>query len=51
MTVETGIGFQAAGTELSDVDTIKDSPQAVSITIDGHAVREPPGPSGLPFVG
>ncbi|KAJ9215140.1 hypothetical protein DTO166G4_3218 [Paecilomyces variotii] len=47
----TGIGFQTKDSTLADIADIIASDGPVAITIDGHAVREPPGPKGLPFVG
>ncbi|CAG7985964.1 unnamed protein product [Penicillium salamii] len=46
-----GIGFQAQDCELNDVSEITSAATEVAITVDGHAVRDPPGPKGLPFVG
>lgn len=47
----SGIGFQTKDSTLADIADIIASDGPVAITIDGHAVREPPGPKGLPFVG
>lgn len=47
----TGIGFQTEDAILEEVSDILASQTPVAITIDGHAVREPPSPKGLPYVG
>jgi hypothetical protein len=49
--VPEGIGFQAKGSALEGLSEIQSSPGPVGVTVDGHAVREVPGPKGLPFVG
>ncbi|KAJ5099599.1 cytochrome P450 [Penicillium argentinense] len=47
-----GIGFQGNDNRyLSDVAEVVSAHGLVSITIDGHGVRDPPGPTGLPYVG
>ncbi|KAJ6027869.1 hypothetical protein N7499_001327 [Penicillium canescens] len=46
-----GIGFQAQDYELNDVSEITSADTPIAITIDGHAIRDPPGPKGLPIVG
>ncbi|KAH8433576.1 cytochrome P450 [Aspergillus melleus] len=46
-----GIGFQSQDAILSDVGELIASEDPISITIDGKAVREIPGPSGLPIIG
>ncbi|KAK1138499.1 hypothetical protein N8T08_002449 [Aspergillus melleus] len=46
-----GIGFQSQHAILSDVGELIASEDPISITIDGKAVREIPGPSGLPIIG
>ncbi|CAI7622662.1 unnamed protein product [Penicillium bialowiezense] len=46
-----GIGFQAQDCELNDVSEITSATTPVAINIDGHAIRDAPGPKGLPFVG
>ena len=51
LTNDVGIDFQTAGALLSDIEAVKQSPKPVSITINGHAVREVPGPNGLPLIG
>lgn len=48
---EKGIAFEHDGGQLEDYESIKQAQSAVGITIDGHAVREVPGPTGLPYVG
>ncbi|OJJ84166.1 cytochrome P450 [Aspergillus glaucus CBS 516.65] len=47
----TGIGFQDEETIFSEVPDILASKTPIAITIDGHAVRDPEGPNGLPYVG
>ncbi|KAE8148613.1 cytochrome P450 monooxygenase [Aspergillus avenaceus] len=47
----SGIGFHSQEAVLNDVSDILATEGALSITIDGHSVREIPGPTGLPFVG
>ena len=51
LTTGTGIGFQTEDTILSEVSEVIAASGPVSITIDGHGVRDPPGPKGLPYVG
>lgn len=47
-----GIGFQSQeNTFLSEVSEIVAANGPVAITIDGRAVRDPPAPNGLPYVG
>ncbi|KAJ5378984.1 hypothetical protein N7509_012103 [Penicillium cosmopolitanum] len=47
-----GIEFQSQDSKyLSDVSDITSSLDPVAITIDGHGIRDPPGPTGLPYVG
>lgn len=46
-----GISFQTEDAELSTPSEILSSEQPIAIAIDGKAVREIPGPKGLPFVG
>ncbi|EAW17263.1 cytochrome P450 [Aspergillus fischeri NRRL 181] len=46
-----GIGFLSQDSILHDVPEIAASDDIISITIDGKAVREIPGPKGLPFIG
>ncbi|KAM0723194.1 hypothetical protein Q7P37_001394 [Cladosporium fusiforme] len=46
-----GITFANQQGDLDTVDDITSSNEPISIKIDGHAVRDPPGPKGLPFVG
>lgn len=48
---QTGIGFEQNGETLSEVLEIASCSEPVAITVDGHAVREVPGPKGLPYVG
>ncbi|KAJ5950113.1 Cytochrome P450 [Penicillium verhagenii] len=47
----SGISFQTEDAELSTPSEILTSEQPIAIAIDGKAVREVPGPKGLPFVG
>lgn len=51
LTIGPGIGFQTQDTLLSGVSEIIAVDGPVSITIDGHAVRDPLGPKGLPYIG
>lgn len=46
-----GIAFQLNESPLTDVGDIKKTNETIAVTIDGHAVREVPGPKGMPFVG
>ncbi|KAJ5158129.1 uncharacterized protein N7500_007780 [Penicillium coprophilum] len=46
-----GIAFQFDDADLAEVQDIISAQGPVTITIDGHAVRDPPGPKGLPIVG
>lgn len=47
----SGIAFQVKDIPVNDLEEIRSTEEAVGITIDGHTVREVPGPKGLPFVG
>ncbi|KAJ5548599.1 Cytochrome monooxygenase alnD [Penicillium frequentans] len=47
----SGISFQTEDAELSTPSEILSSEEPIAIAIDGKAVREIPGPKGLPFVG
>ncbi|KAJ5198452.1 Cytochrome monooxygenase alnD [Penicillium cinerascens] len=47
----TGIAFQSEDSTLLTVSEVLANESPVAITIDGKAVREIPGPKGLPFVG
>ncbi|KAJ5995206.1 hypothetical protein N7481_002183 [Penicillium waksmanii] len=50
--VYIGIEFQSQDSKyLPDVSDITSSLDPVAITIDGHGIRDPPGPTGLPYVG
>lgn len=51
LTRKTGIGFQSDSTNLYEVSDIDASTTPIAITIDGHSVRDAPGPKGLPYVG
>jgi hypothetical protein len=46
-----GVAFQAGESDLSELQEVTDSKVPIGITIDGHAVRDVPGPQGLPWVG
>lgn len=46
-----GISFQSQDQALLDVTDVISTSGPVAIAIDGHAVRDPPGPTGLPYVG
>lgn len=48
---EVGIAFQFDHADLPEVQDIISAQGLVAITIDGHAVRDPEGPKGLPIVG
>ncbi|KAI2626255.1 cytochrome P450 [Xylaria nigripes] len=45
-----GVGFESQDAHLTVADVLA-SEQPVAISIDGKAVREVPGPKGLPYVG
>ncbi|KAJ5789289.1 uncharacterized protein N7518_006300 [Penicillium psychrosexuale] len=47
----SGIGFQSEDSILSTPSEILANEGPIAISIDGKAVREIPGPKGLPFVG
>ncbi|KAJ3574318.1 hypothetical protein NPX13_g4405 [Xylaria arbuscula] len=46
-----GIGFVTDGTLVTAVVDVLSSEDPVAISIDGKAVREVPGPKGLPYLG
>lgn len=46
-----GVAFQAGESELSELHEVTDSNVPIGITVDGHSVRDVPGPQGLPWVG
>ncbi|CAG8898533.1 unnamed protein product [Penicillium egyptiacum] len=46
-----GIGFQSEDLMLSTPSEILANEEPIAISIEGKAVREIPGPTGLPFVG
>jgi hypothetical protein len=46
-----GVAFQAGDSELSDLQEITASDTPIGITVDGHTVRDVPGPQGLPWIG
>jgi hypothetical protein len=46
-----GVAFQAEESELSELHEVTDSKVPIGITVDGHSVRDVPGPQGLPWVG
>ncbi|KAF3391514.1 Docosahexaenoic acid omega-hydroxylase CYP4F3 [Penicillium rolfsii] len=47
----SGVGFLSQDQALLDVTEVIQAPELVAITIDGHEVRDPSGPTGLPIVG
>ncbi|KAF7586460.1 hypothetical protein BBP40_008820 [Aspergillus hancockii] len=47
----SGIGFQVNDSAANDISEVISTDGPVAITIDGKAIREPPGPKGLPIVG
>lgn len=51
LTLKLGIGFQSEDSILSTPSEILTNEGPIAISIDGKAVREIPGPKGLPFVG
>ncbi|KAK1244201.1 hypothetical protein MKX08_002339 [Trichoderma sp. CBMAI-0020] len=46
-----GVGFQFQENALQEVSDVSSAAGPVAISIDGHAVREVPGPKGLPYIG
>lgn len=46
-----GLAFQAGETVLTEFHDITSSEAPIGITVDGHSVRNVPGPQGLPYVG
>lgn len=46
-----GIGFQGPDAVLTEVSEVLAAAGPLPLTIDGHAVRDPPCPKELPFVG
>ncbi|KAF4917723.1 Cytochrome P450 4F5 [Colletotrichum viniferum] len=46
-----GIGFVSGDEALTTVADVLAAEGPVALSIDGHAVREVPGPAGLPFIG
>lgn len=49
---DPGIALQDAnGNDLPDLDDVLDCEEDLGITVDGQAIRDPAGPTGLPFVG
>ncbi|UKZ93326.1 uncharacterized protein TrAFT101_008244 [Trichoderma asperellum] len=46
-----GIGFQSQENALQEVSDVSSVEGPVAISIDGHAVRDVPGPKGLPYIG
>lgn len=46
-----GISFQNQDNALLDITDVTSIPGPVAIAIDGHGVRDPSGPTGLPYVG
>ncbi|KAJ6148001.1 hypothetical protein N7497_009983 [Penicillium chrysogenum] len=47
----SGIDFHAQDLHLNETAEITSADTPIAITIDGNAVRDPPGPKGLPYVG
>ncbi|KAJ5952390.1 Cytochrome P450 [Penicillium vulpinum] len=47
----SGIDFQAEDLPLNEISEITSANTPIAITIDGNAVRDAPGPKGLPYVG
>ncbi|KAF2720981.1 cytochrome P450 [Polychaeton citri CBS 116435] len=47
----SGINFEINDTEVTELEPITASEGPIAILVDGHSVREVPGPSGLPIVG
>ncbi|KAK4976352.1 hypothetical protein LTR42_003981 [Elasticomyces elasticus] len=45
------IGFQSKGAEVEELTALQNTYDPVAITVGGHAVRDVPGPEGLPWVG
>ncbi|KAK5690303.1 hypothetical protein LTR17_025980 [Elasticomyces elasticus] len=45
------IGFQSKGAEVEELTALQNTFDPVAITVGGHAVRDVPGPEGLPWVG
>ncbi|KAI0129937.1 cytochrome P450 monooxygenase [Xylariales sp. AK1849] len=46
-----GLGFASDGAQLISIADVLASKDPVAVTVDGKAVREVPGPQGLPYVG
>lgn len=46
-----GLAFQAGETVLEEFNDVTSSDAPIGITVDGHSVRNVPGPQGLPYVG
>ena len=49
--VPESVGFESAGAELPELGDVESTVGKIGVTVDGHAVREVPGPAGLPFLG
>ncbi|GLI76050.1 hypothetical protein PoHVEF18_004318 [Penicillium ochrochloron] len=47
----TGVAFLSQDKAATDIADVISAPGPIAITIDGHEVRDPPGPTGLPWVG
>jgi hypothetical protein len=45
------VEFQTKTQRLGSVEDVQTATEAISITVSGKAVRETPGPEGLPYVG
>ncbi|GAB7339728.1 hypothetical protein MBLNU457_6294t1 [Dothideomycetes sp. NU457] len=46
-----GLSFWNNGTQLTTVDEVKAADSTITIRIDGHPLRNVPGPTGVPFIG
>jgi hypothetical protein len=49
--VPSEVGFQRKEAVIEELSEIQNSSDPVSVTVSGHAVRDVPGPEGLPVVG
>ncbi|KAJ5875164.1 cytochrome P450 [Penicillium subrubescens] len=47
----TGVAFLSQDKAVTDIADVISATGPIAITIDGHEVRDPPGPTGLPWVG
>jgi len=39
------------GNGLADLDAVLDCDEDIGVVVDGHPIRDPAGPQGLPLVG